>query len=162
MKLISLSLLIIAVNASLPTMNSAAVYGDDWPQWRGPQRDGVWREDGWSIRFPSRACRSDGVPGFSTAGRDRPWPRVACIVTDHDYKSNPEVERVLCFDEATGKRLWLHEYPCPYGNMEYGNGPRATPTVHDGLVYTLGTMGHLACLDAADRCRRLEERSGRI
>src|SRR5262249_33549554 len=43
----------------------------------------------------------------------------------------------------------VHSYPCPYGNMEYGNGPRATPTVQDGRVYTLGTMGHLVCLDAA-------------
>lgn len=70
------------------------------------------------------------------------------FVTDHNYKSDPEVERVLCFDENTGERLWLYEYPCPYGNMEYGNGPRATPTVHEGLVYALGTMGHLACLSA--------------
>jgi WD40 repeat protein len=54
----------------------------------------------------------------------------------------------LCFDEKTGEQLWRYEYPCRYGNMEYGNGPRATPTVFDGLVYTLGTMGHLACLDA--------------
>lgn len=59
------------------------------------------------------------------------------FVTDH--KLAPEVERVLCFDEATGKPLWSHAYPCPYEDMEYGNGPRAAPTVHAGKVYTLGT-----------------------
>src|SRR5262249_11006250 len=39
-------------------------------------------------------------------------------------------------------------YPCDYEDMEYGNGPRASPTVHEGKVYTLGTKGHLFCLDA--------------
>lgn len=121
---------------------------DDWPQWRGPQRDGVWRETGIVDAIPE-----SGLPVRWRARILNGWsgPAVAAgrvFITDHDYKSAPEVERVLCFDERTGKRLWTYEYPCRYGKMEYGNGPRATPTVHDGLVYTLGTMGHLLCLHA--------------
>jgi outer membrane protein assembly factor BamB len=127
----------------------ATARADDWPQWGGPQRDGVWRETGIVDSIPE-----SGLPVRWRARVLNGWsgPAVAAgrvVVTDHDYKSDPEVERVLCFDERTGKQLWRHEYPCPYGNMEYGNGPRATPAIHDGLVYTLGTMGHLACLDAA-------------
>ncbi len=122
---------------------------DDWPQWRGPRRDGTWREtgvvgsiadSGLPVKWRARILNGWSGPAVS-AGR--------VFVTDHNYKSNPEVERVLCFDETTGKPLWKHEYACPYGNMEYGNGPRATPSVHDGLVYALGTMGHFTCLDAA-------------
>ncbi len=121
---------------------------DDWPQWRGPLRDGVWREEGIVDSIPEA-----GLPIRWRARVLNGWsgPAVAegrVFITDHDYKSDPEVERVLCFDEQTGERLWMHEYPCIYGNMEYGNGPRATPTVHAGLVYTLGTMGHLVCLNA--------------
>src|SRR5262245_1913850 len=121
---------------------------DDWPQWRGPQRDGVWRESGVTLAIPE-----SGLPVKWRARVLNGWsgPAVAqgrVFVTDHNYKSRPAVERGLCFDEATGRLLWQYEYPCPYGNMEYGNGPRATPTVYEGLVYTLGTMGHLVCLEA--------------
>jgi WD40 repeat protein len=137
----SLGLLLLAVG-------QRPLCGDDWPQWRGPQRDGVWRESGVVETIPE-----SGLPIRWRARVKNGWsgPAVAegrVFVTDHDYRSNPEVERVLCFDEATGEWLWSHEYPCPYGNMEYGNGPRATPTVHAELVYTLGTMGHLVCLVA--------------
>ena len=66
-----------------------------------------------------------------------------------DYRKKPrESERVLCFDVRTGKLLWSHTYPVAYGKMEYGNGPRSTPTVHKGKVYTFGARGHLFCLDA--------------
>src|SRR6185436_19255445 len=57
-------------------------------------------------------------------------------------------ERVLCFDEATGKQLWTFEYPARY-TVSFPTGPRVTPTVSDGLVYFLGTEGRLSCLDAA-------------
>lgn len=125
-----------------------AVHADDWPQWRGPLRDGVWREDGIVSAIPE-----SGLPIRWRARVYNGWsgPAVASgrvFVTDHNPKSDPEVERIICFDEATGQKLWVHQYPCPYGNMEYGNGPRATPTIHDGLVYSLGTMGHLVCLKA--------------
>ena len=148
MRFNSLALLTIMGSAFFPTITWERAYGDDWPQWRGPQRDGIWRETGVVDSIPE-----SGMPVRWRTRILNGWsgPAVASgrvFVTDHNYKSKPELERVLCFDERTGKQLWLHEYPCPYGNMEYGNGPRATPTVHEGLVYTLGTMGHLVCLDA--------------
>jgi outer membrane protein assembly factor BamB len=119
---------------------------DDWPQWRGPERDGVWRETGILEAIPPGGLK---VRWRARVGNGYSGPAVArgrVYVTDHLYAT--EVERVLCFDEATGKQLWAHSYPCEYADMEYGNGPRATPTVHDGRVYTFGTKGHLICLDA--------------
>jgi outer membrane protein assembly factor BamB len=66
-----------------------------------------------------------------------------------DRQTKPrEVERVLCFDAANGKILWNHDYAVAYGKLDYGNGPRSTPTIHDGKIYTLGALGHLYCLDA--------------
>ncbi len=137
-----------AVVILLSTILGATIHADDWPQWRGPQRDGVWREDGIVSAIPE-----SGLPIRWRTRVYNGWsgPAVAAgrvFVTDHNPKSDPEVERIVCFDEATGQQLWVHDYPCPYGNMEYGNGPRATPTIQDGLVYSLGTMGHLVCLKA--------------
>lgn len=63
-----------------------------------------------------------------------------------DEAAGTEVECVLCLDLATGETLWHHDYPVVYGDLSYGNGPRAMPTVHDGRVYTLGAMGHTHCL----------------
>jgi outer membrane protein assembly factor BamB len=57
-------------------------------------------------------------------------------------------ERVLCLNEADGKILWQHEYDCPY-TVSYASGPRVTPCVSDGKVYTLGAEGDLFCLDTA-------------
>lgn len=119
---------------------------DDWPQWRGQERDGVWRETGIMASFPESGLK---VRWRAKVGNGYSGPAVAkgrVYVTDRRVK--PEAERVLCFDEATGKPLWEHAYAAPYANMEYGNGPRATPTVHEGKVYTLGTRGHVRCLDA--------------
>jgi len=65
-----------------------------------------------------------------------------------DRQQQPaEVERVLAFDASTGTPLWTHEYPLAYGKLDYGNGPRAAPTIFEGRVYTLGAVGHVQCLD---------------
>ncbi len=65
-----------------------------------------------------------------------------------DRQKEPEVERVLCFDASSGKPLWQHTYPVKYDKLDYGNGPRAAPTIHGGHVYTVGALGDLRCLDA--------------
>lgn len=120
---------------------------DDWPQWRGPNRDGVWRETGVTERFSGpeiklrwRAKISGGYSGPTVAdGR--------VFVTDRVTEPE-EMERVHAFDWQTGQPLWTFSYPCVYRNVSYRTGPRASVTVHEGLAYALGTMGHLHCLDA--------------
>jgi len=140
--------------------SSLPVFADDWPQWLGPQRDGVWREPGIVTAFPSggppvrwRAPIAAGYSGPVVAkGRvyltDRPTAReLGNRGGALDRTAASGVERVLCLNEADGKILWQHEYDCAY-NIAYPSGPRASPTVADGKVYTLGAEGHLFCLAA--------------
>lgn len=121
---------------------------EDWPQWRGPNRDGVWSEEGILETFPRDGLN---VRWRAKIGGGYSGPVVArgrVFVTDRLLR--PDVERLLCFDEETGKPLWMHSYPCDYENMEYECGPRAAPTVHSDKVYTLGARGHLFCFDTAN------------
>ena len=133
---------------------------DDWPQWMGPNRDDVWQETGILQKFPAKGPKElwrvpikGGFAGPAVAGGK---VYVMDYVTDVDFraKSNPAArpaikgqERVLCFDAKSGKDIWKHEYDCPYA-ISYPAGPRCTPTVQDGKVYTLGSEGNLFCLDA--------------
>lgn len=118
----------------------------DWPQWRGVHRDGNWPEKDLPARLPDKLTPrwkrplGAGYGGVAVSGGR---------VYVQDRQTSPrEVERVVCLDAADGKPLWEHAYPVAYGKLEYGNGPRATPTVHAGRVYTYGALGHLFCLDA--------------
>jgi outer membrane protein assembly factor BamB len=121
---------------------------DDWPQWRGPGRDGVWNETGIVDRFTGsqislrwRVPVGSGYSGPTVAGG-----RV--YLTDRQTQPR-EAERVLCFDWQTGQKLWEHEYPCSYAGVQYTAGPRASVAVAGGRAFALGTMGHLHCYDAA-------------
>jgi outer membrane protein assembly factor BamB len=125
----------------------SSALGDDWPQWRGPNRDGVWHETGIIEKFPQpqidllwRTPISNGYSGPTVAnGR--------VYVTDHPDEPG-ETERVLCLDARTGKILWIKEYACAYTGLGYPDGPRACVVVDEGRVYSLGAMGHLRCYDA--------------
>jgi outer membrane protein assembly factor BamB len=134
--------------------------GDDWPQWMGPGRDGVWREMGIVKSLPAaglpvkwRVEVKGGYSGPAVAGGrvylldyERREGEVANSPSDRTTLAGRE--RVLCLDAATGKLLWKHEYDRPYA-ISYASGPRCTPTVADGKVYSLGAEGNLFCLDAA-------------
>jgi outer membrane protein assembly factor BamB len=152
----------LGVVAFLTLLSPAAARADDWPQWLGPHRDGVWREHGILKHFPKEGPKvlwrtpiRGGYTGPAVAGgrvyvMDRPWPKNATLTDAARSKDEvPKTERILCLDAAAGKLLWKHEYPCRYA-ISYPAGPRTTPLVHAGKVYTLGAMGHLHCLDAAN------------
>jgi outer membrane protein assembly factor BamB len=139
----------------------APARADDWPQWLGPRRDGVWRESGILERFPEggpkvrwRTPIGSGYAGPAVAG-GRVFVTDRILAAGVQNPANPfsratlkGIERVLCLDKATGRPLWKHEYDCPY-EVSYPAGPRTTPLVHSDKVYTLGTMGDLLCLDTA-------------
>lgn len=120
---------------------------DEWPQWRGAARDGVWREAGIVRELPDELTPKWKVPiGSGYAGPTVAAGRV--YVTDRNEEPE-EVERVHCFALEDGERLWTHEYPCKYEGVSYEAGPRCTVLIDSGRAYSLGTMGHLFCLDAA-------------
>lgn len=133
---------------------------DDWPQWMGPQRDGVWRETGLVEKFPEsgppvlwRVPVGGGYAGPAVVGdrvyiTDKQLPEGTRNPDNpFDRKLTPATERVLCLDATNGRVVWKHEYECPY-TVSYPAGPRTTPVVRDGRVYTLGSEGHLFCLEA--------------
>ena len=121
---------------------------DDWPQWRGPNRDGVWRETGIIEKFPAprMALRWSTPIGSGYCGPTVSNGRVYVM----DRVDMPkQIERIHAFDAQTGKPLWTHQYDCDY-TVQYVAGPRASVTIDEGRAYALGTMGHLHCCDAAD------------
>lgn len=134
--------------STLVAVAAEPVADGDWPQWHGPARSNLWRNSKLPTSFATAGPKvlwrqpiGGGYGGIAIAGG-----RV--YVMDRQTKPQ-EVERVLCLDFDTGKTNWVHEYPVNYSGIDYGNGPRATPTVHDGRVYTFGAKANLFCLDAA-------------
>lgn len=142
---------------SLLTVAGGTLLADDWPQWLGPQRDAIWRESGILDKFPAtgpvvrwRVPIGAGYSGPAVAGgRVYVMDRRAGgkPANPFDRGRIPGTERVLCLNESDGKTLWAHEYDCPY-TVSYAAGPRVTPLISAGKVYTLGAEGNLLCLDA--------------
>ncbi len=135
------------------------VKAEDWNQWLGSSRDGVWKENGTLTEFPAsgpkvlwRAPVSNGYSGPAVA--DGKVYLMDFVAKSGDPTPNPGrknemsgSERILCLDAKTGSEVWKQEYECSY-NFSYPNGPRATPTVDGDRVYTLGAEGNLHCLNS--------------
>lgn len=116
--------------------------GTDWPQWRGPNRDGVshetissdWPSDGPKVLWEQKT--GEGFASVAIANG-----RLFTIFQDAGN------EVIVSWDAATGKEFWRRSDPRHYTNY-YGNGPRSTPTVDGDFVYTVGGTGVMMCLKA--------------
>src|SRR4051812_19744801 len=122
---------LIAILLGFATTPAAA---DDWPQYLGPKRDGVWRETGVLDKFPPGGPK---VLWKKPLGAGFSGPAVvAGKVSLTDFRpadgqkaaelgfGKPRVagaERVLCLDEKTGDLVWKHEYACTYQNLQYAS-----------------------------------------
>jgi outer membrane protein assembly factor BamB len=118
---------------------------EDWPQWRGPRRDGVSAERGllksWPQGGPPLAWKASGAgQGYSSfaLADGRLFTLGARGTSEH----------VIAYDAATGKRLWEVAHGGRFSN-DRGDGPRGTPTVDGNRVYAFGASGDLTALDAA-------------
>jgi outer membrane protein assembly factor BamB len=121
----------------------------DWPQWRGPQRNGISKETGLLKEWPAGGPKllwqvKDLGGGYSTPA----------IVGNRLYvmaNEGMQDEFVICLDVNNGQRVWKVRIgdvgPNPMGNNYFG--ARSTPTVDGNLLYALGSNGHLACLETA-------------
>ncbi len=113
----------------------------DWPQWRGPDRDGVSKETRWSAEGTTLWSRRVGL-GYSC-------PSVAAgrvYVQGHDAESGTDT--LYCFDERTGGELWTHSRPAEIYANEHTGGTLSTPTVAGDRVYMTTRVGELYCFDA--------------
>ena len=125
--------------------DATALNARDWPQFLGPERNnrlrGVHLERDWTRRPPREIWRRPVGAAWSSfaivGGR---------AVTQEQH--GPD-EQVVCYDLATGRKLWQHADSTRYETAIAGVGPRATPTIAGDRVFTLGATGILNCLDLA-------------
>lgn len=141
---------------SMVCLFGSLLRAEDWPQWRGPRADSSWRGPAVATALPApqlpQLWKVPIGPGFSgisvSDGRVYTMDRPRTPGTDGKPPQPSDTERLVCLSSETGGTLWEHRYPVRYGDLDYGKGPRCTPTIHSGRVYTLGAVGHLHCCDA--------------
>jgi outer membrane protein assembly factor BamB len=141
---------VLALSLSAPAPKDGSAAPGDWPQWRGPSRDGVSLETGllktWPQDGPKLLWSFDqtgiGYSGFSVVG-------ATLFTMGAEDEANGNREFVLAIDTTNGKERWRTQIGAFYKNG-YGSGPRSTPTIDGDELYALGANGDLVCLNAVD------------
>lgn len=129
------------------------IRADDWPQWRGPNRDGVWNETGILETFPAGGLkfRWRVQVGFGWSSPVVAGGRV--FLPDSHLVRPSTQERLHCFEEATGKPVWTFAYDATYPEWAFTPGqeagPTATPIVEGERIYMVGGNGQVHCFEAA-------------
>lgn len=143
-RILLLSGLLLWLGAQPHGVGRVAAGESDWPQFLGPKRNGVYEgpaiSGSWPASGPPLLWRKPVGEGFSGA-----VVQAGRLVLFHRLESR---ERVECLAAETGRPLWRYDYPTDYrDDFGFDGGPRATPSVWEGKVYTFGAQGVLHCLE---------------
>jgi len=143
--LVAISVCSLAMLPGGESARTSMPAGSDWPQWRGPNRDGIstetgilktWPDDGPKVLW--RVALGKGFSGVSiAAGRA------------YTMFSDGTDEFMLCVDAGTGQELWRFKTDQNYVERQGGDGPRCTPLVEGKMAYGLSAFGKLYGFDAA-------------
>ncbi len=132
----------LAVLLAITALTSAGAAAD-WAQWRGPTRDGISTEKGWSHEWGPggpkvlwKASVGIGCSSFTAAG-DRVY-----TIGNQD-----NTDTVFCFEAATGKIIWKYSYPQPLDPNMFEGGPGCSPAIDGARIYTVARHGLLLCLE---------------
>ncbi|TWT30618.1 outer membrane protein assembly factor BamB family protein [Blastopirellula retiformator] len=131
---------------SAPDAEALAAATSFWPGFRGPNRDGVVRgvsfATDWDKQPPQEVWRKKVGPGWSSF----------CVVGGQilTQEQRGEEELVTCYDAATGDPVWQYAIETRFEEPLAGPGPRATPTFHNGKLYSQGGSGFVSCINAVD------------
>ncbi len=135
----------VSADGSPAAAEKATAATAPWPQWRGPDANGISPEKAWRTNWrqqpPQELWRKQlgvGYSAFSVAGG-----RAYSL----GYADGQET--IWCLDAATGQKVWSHSYPGDLNDNLHTGGPAASPTVQGDRVYTLGKSGQLFCLNSA-------------
>jgi len=128
----------------IASVSSATAQGD-WPGFRGPHRDGratgITFSTNWNNEPPTEIWRIPVGIGWSS------FSIIGDFIFTQEQRGENEV--IVCYDANTGDQIWTNSLPARFNDPQ-GSGPRATPTFHDGKLYTQGALGTLQCIDAAN------------
>lgn len=125
---------------------TTAFPASDWPQWRGPDRNGVSAESGWLDQWPAN--------GPTTAWKAHVGLGYSSFVVAEGRAFTAghadEKDTVFCFDANSGKVLWKHSYPSDLGDKYFDGGTTGTPAVESGRVFWLSRWGDTFCFNTDD------------
>jgi outer membrane protein assembly factor BamB len=123
---------------------------NDWPEFRGRDRTGIVRGSNisrdWDAKPPKvlwKQLVGKGYAAFSVANGH-------LVTIEQQRIDKVDLEVVACYNAKTGEEEWRCSWPANFDETMGGPGPRATPTIHKGLVYALGAEGRLVCIDGSN------------
>jgi outer membrane protein assembly factor BamB len=131
------------------------IFCQDWPQWRGPDRNGVAPEkelpENWAKEVPRKIWQSDRIPGGKWAGYSSPCVADGKVFVFVNWLATDRIlakDTIYCLDEKTGKTIWKKEFPGVWEGS--GKATSSTPCIADGRCYVVGSDEIVFCLDIKD------------
>jgi len=128
---------VVILGLSISAIVFSTAQAADWPNYRGPNYDGISTETGWSATWPEDGPKmlwkySLGT-GFASMAVSNGRVYALGNIDDNDF--------LYCLDAATGKEIWKTSYPCPLYKKSHEGGPCATPTINGDAIYTFSKDG---------------------
>ena len=128
---------VLIIGLSILAIVCSTAQAADWPNYRGPNYNGVSSETGWAASWPEDGpkilWRASLGAGFASMAVSNGRVYAMGNINNNDF--------LYCFDAATGKEIWKKSYPCPLYSKNHEGGPCATPTIDGDAVYTFSKDG---------------------